>query len=450
MKQNFSTNNEIILPLYSESFYPHEWEILNSDARFTVICAHRKSRKTTTVLNKVLLEATIKADGPGMYYIVFPTATMARDIIWRDPTQLWRVIPRQLIRKVNETEMNIELINRCVIAIRGSDDIDRLTGTSGKFYALDEDSIMKPEVWEQVVQPVLHSNGGKAIICGTPRGKNHFYRLFLRGQDPTYPDWQSFYYPVDKTQALSQQEIDTLRNEMDKRLFSQEYGCDWLDSSGVVFRGVRDVAILDPQGALNGHTYVCGVDLARLQDFTAITVFDRSNNRMVYLERIKDLDWTVQSQKIKEIAERYNHALCVVEANNMGDVIIDTLARLNVAVQPYKTTAPSKKEMVEKLSLYIESRKIWLLNDPVLINELETFGYEVTAMGNVKYGATTAHDDLVISTALAVTSLFPIMPTSRSEKPRTLLQRMFERDLRESDPDFMLNRQLNEWASEYE
>lgn len=437
---------KISIPQHEESFYPHEREILRCDANFIVVCAHRRARKTTTILNKALIEALRKDRRPGVVFIVFPTTVTARDIVWRDPMQLWRVFPQEVVAKVQEQEMNIYLKNRSVISVRGSDDINRLVGTGGKAYFLDEYSIMKKEVWQQAVYPIIRENNGIAYISGTPRGKNHFYELWLRGQDPSYPDWKSFYYPADETNVFSKEELVQMEKEMSSRLFNQEIMCKWLESEGVVFRGIREVATLEQKRPHPSNTYVIGIDLARLQDFTAISVFNIDTNEMVYVDRWNQIDWQFQASRIASIAQRYNNALCVVEANNIGDAVIDMLLRDGVGVQPFKTTSISKKELIEKLSIYIEAKKIKLLNDEALIGELENYGYSLTTHGNVTYGAMAGHDDMVMSTALAVTYLYPTQ-RKRPSAPKGRLSQFYQKlKYKAENPDWNNNIIWNEWG----
>lgn len=439
---------EIEVPQYQDTMFPHEWDIITSEAQFTVVVAHRRARKTTSILNRALIESQKKP--AGIIYVVFPKTVMARDVIWRDPKQIDRVIPQQLIKKKREQEMNIEMVGGSVIAIRGSDDIDRLTGTGGKAYFLDEYSIMKPEVFRQAIFPVVKENKGKIVLSGTPRGKNHFYQEFLRGNDPNYPEWKSIYLPATKTQVLSPEEIENLRQEMPQRLFDQEIMCEWLSSGGVVFRGVKEASTLSPQQPVPGKNYIIGVDLARLQDYTSISVFDWNSNNMVFLHRMKELDYTFQSKRIAAIAKQYNNALVVMEQNNVGDAVIDLTQRQGIAVEPFMTTAPSKKQIIEKLSLYIESKKIGLLNDPILINELESFGYTMTARGNVQYGATVGHDDTVISTALAVNKLFPLDEKKTKPEEQSKISNFREQLIERQQPDFIEEELWAEWGGDYD
>jgi hypothetical protein len=43
---------------------------------------------------------------------------------------------------------------------------------------LDEFADMKPEVWHEVVRPMLADRKGWATFIGTPKGKNEFWKTY--------------------------------------------------------------------------------------------------------------------------------------------------------------------------------------------------------------------------------------------------------------------------------
>ena len=48
---------------------------------------------------------------------------------------------------------------------------------------------MKPEVWHEVVRPMLADRRGWATFIWTPKGKNEFFRLYQEAQkDPNWFD----------------------------------------------------------------------------------------------------------------------------------------------------------------------------------------------------------------------------------------------------------------------
>jgi hypothetical protein len=65
-------------------------------------------------------------------------------------------------------------------------------------------------------------------------------------------------------------------------------------------------------------------------------------------------------------------------------------------------TTSSKKQLIENLILLIEQQKISFPPIQELVDELEIFSFDITASGNIKYGAPRGfHDDCVNALGLA-------------------------------------------------
>jgi hypothetical protein len=178
-----------------------------------------------------------------------------------------------------------------------------------------------------------------------------------------------------------------------------------------------------------------GVDLAKVTDYTVITVYDRSTNSQVFQDRFQTLEWPFQKRRIKAVAEHYKHALVVLDATGVGDPIADDLLRSGVAVEPFKITSISKKEIIEKLSIWIEQRRITILPISETKLEFDNFSYELSPSGKISYGAPNGfHDDIVISHALAVWSLQPLV-TNLPVKDLTPIQAAFNRQRHDNQID---------------
>ena len=66
------------------------------------------------------------------------------------------------------------------------------------------------------------------------------------------------------------------------------------------------------------------------------------------------------------------------------------------------TKIGSKEKVINKLAVDIEQKNIKYPADTTLIDELESFGYNITPSGNFRFGAPEGmHDDYVIALALA-------------------------------------------------
>ena len=359
-----------------------------------------------------------------VYWIVLPTYAEAKESVWKDPSMLFRVIPQELIDRQNEVELTLYLKSGSIICLKGADNPDTLRGAGPYGIVFDEFATMKYEAWG-ILEPVVRASGGWAWFIGTPKGKNHLYDLYNRGQGND-PEWKSWLLKASTSGIIPSHELEASKLSMPQNLFNQEWECEFLEGEGQVFRGVREIAMAKPLKSVQGHVYVMGVDLAKHQDYTAITVYDRATNMEVYRDRFNKIEWPFQKAKIKAIAEHYNKALVELDATGIGDPIADDLLRAGVNVEPYKITQQSKKDLIEKLSIWIEQKQLRIINAEETLFEFDNFTYEITPGGFTKYGAPQGYnDDIVIAHALAVWSLSPLY-RARTEKEKTVIQKHLE------------------------
>ena len=338
---------------------------------------------------------------------------------------LFRILPESLVSRTNEQELVVYLKNGSIIQLKGADDPDALRGAGPVGVVFDEFAKVKFEAWG-VVEPIIRANGGWTWFIGTPKGKNHLWQFYLRGKQEDY-EWKSWLLKATESGVIPQDQLVASRQSMRPDLFNQEWECAFLEGVGAVFRGVKDIATATPHKPLQGHLYVMGVDLAKINDYTVITIYDRATNAQVYQDRFNTIEWPFQKKRIKAIADHYNRALVMLDATGIGDPIADDLIRGGVAVEPIKFTEQSKKDLIEKLSIWIEQKQIKILNIEDSLNEFDNFNYEVGPTGKITYGAPSGfNDDIVISHALAVWNLQPLYKEVL-EKPKTRIQKAYEK-----------------------
>lgn len=149
---------------------------------------HRRCRKTTAALNLNIREACRVPKTK--YGHIAPTQVMARNIIWDDPNMLRAYLPdkREMDWKLNEQKMLIKFENKSVLKIGGADEPDSWRGTDFIGVTLDEWSLMKENLWTEILRPVIageipsqllkHHLYRWAMFLYTPRGMNHATLLF--------------------------------------------------------------------------------------------------------------------------------------------------------------------------------------------------------------------------------------------------------------------------------
>jgi hypothetical protein len=307
------------------------------------------------------------------------------------------------------------------IDFRSADNPENIEGFAYDYAFLNEAGIiLKNEyLWYNAIQPMLLDYKAKAIIAGTPKGQGLFHTLYERGLDVNQPNYTSFKFSTYDNPYMPRAGIAEMISTMPQRVVSQEIYAEFLDDNGVVFRGVKEIAILDRNNTPEvdyTHMYVIGCDIAKLVDYTVISVYDRTDNHQVFQMKFNNLEYPAIRGRIQHVSRKYNNALVYLDSTGVGEPTYDDLSRAGVPVEPIHLTNELKKQIIEKLSNWIELKHFRMLNDPDSINELNSFTYDISEKtGRVFYNAPIGfHDDIVIANALAVWGMQPVlhkMPT---------------------------------------
>lgn len=317
----------------------------------------------------------------------------------------------------NLSRMVVTFPNGGEIVFRSLDNPDNARGYTADGVVIDESGIVKAEAWYEVLRPMLIDTNGWAWLIGTPKGRNWFWNEFQKASD--HDDYAAWQVPtlgvalqggqlVRKPHPLENPEvpfaeIEQLHRTLSERVFEQEILAQFVDISGGVFRRVLEAATAETQdSAIDGHEYVIGVDLGKLNDFTVFTVIDTTLNSVVYVDRFNQIDYLIQSQRLQALNDRFRPYTIIVEQNNVGVPFIEMLYRLNLPVQAFTTTNATKSQAIDALSLAFERGEIRIPNDAVLIAELQAYEMERLPSGMMRYNAPAGmHDDCVMSLALA-------------------------------------------------
>ena len=206
----------------------------DTDHRFMVIPAGRRSRKTLIAKSKVL-EYAIEHPGVKLFHAA-PTNQQAKYIFWEG----LKKYTTHLRKDKSETDMLIRLKNDTDIQVVGLDKPERIEGQTDKPIKgihITEYPNVKASAWMENIRPILSDTNGFAILDGVPEGRNHYYERALYasggtipstepilgayGFNPEDPDWCLYtWYSSD---VLNPAEIEAVKRELDERTFRQEY-----------------------------------------------------------------------------------------------------------------------------------------------------------------------------------------------------------------------------------
>lgn len=323
--------------------YTPRWPAIHDaleSRRFVVLVAHRRFGKTVLVINHLLKRALLCGRERGVFAYVGPLRNQAKVVAWDYLKHYSAVIPG---RVVNESELCVTVpSNGGVSRIRifGADNPDALRGLYFDGVVLDEVAQMKPDVWEEVVQPALADRGGWAVFIGTPKGVNLFSELYERAsrfQAEGRKDWAAMRFPVTETNALPAEEVERLRAEQSDTVFRQEMLCDFTASADDTLITLDEVtAAMNRPGGLagaggagagaRGLPLIMGVDVARFGS-DASAVFCRRGLQAMPPEAFRGLDNMDLADRVAErIAELRPDAVFIDAGQGQG--VIDRLRHM--------------------------------------------------------------------------------------------------------------------------
>ena len=206
---------------------PHQ-EILHSKLkRFNVLVCHRRFGKTVFSINEMLDQGLRNPKRNPQYAYVAPTYGQAKRVAWQILKDAVIKIPGVVI---NESELRVDIPRKddfIRFILLGAENPDSLRGIYLDGCILDEFATMDPVAWTQVIRPALSDRRGWAIFISTPKGANHFQKMYLVAREENNKDWFAAVFKASETKILAQEELEAARATMSPEEFEQEYECSF-------------------------------------------------------------------------------------------------------------------------------------------------------------------------------------------------------------------------------
>jgi hypothetical protein len=277
-------------------------EIFMNQSRFRVCVAGRRFGKTF-LSTGALLNAAVGGKNRNCWYVA-PTYGSAKEIAWN---MLIHTIPEEYVSKTNESSLMIRLINGSVISLKGAEKPNNLRGRALDFVVLDEFADMRPEAWYEVIRPSLSDRQGSAMFIGTPKGRNHFYDLWVKGMDSA-EGWSSFQYTTIEGGNVPESEIEAAKSDLDERTFNQEYQAQFVTYAGLIYYGFsRESSVLDMKDD-NGTLHI-GMDF-NLDPMSAVICI-RKGEKLYAVDEIV-MFGSNTDEMVQEIKSRYAHRNIII------------------------------------------------------------------------------------------------------------------------------------------
>ena len=418
--------------------YPFQKKLIKNfhENRFNICKMPRQTGKSTTVVS-YLLHYAIFNDNVNIA-ILANKASTARDLLGR--LQLaYENLPRWMQQGIiSWNKGSLEIENGSKISANSTSS-SAVRGGSYNVIFLDEFAFIPNHIADDFfasVYPTISSGQKtKVIIVSTPRGMNHFYRMWHDAERkkneyvPTEVHWSEV---PGRDEAWKEQ---TIANTSEQQ-FKVEFECEFLGSvntliapailKNMVYENpiTRNAGLDIYEKPEKDHNYIITVDVARGlgNDYSAFIVFDVTQfpYKVVAKYRNNEIKPMLFPNVILDVAKGYNNSYILVEVNDIGDQVASILQydleyenilmasmrgrNGQIVGQGFsgkktqlgvRTTAAVKKLGCSNLKGLLEDDKI-LIQDYDIISELTTF----IQKGQSWQAEEGCHDDLAMCLVL--------------------------------------------------
>lgn len=254
-----------------------------SKKRWRVVVAHRRAGKTVACVNDLIRDALTIQRTDGRFGYIAPFYRQAKAVAWDYVKRFSAPIPGI---SINESELRVDYPNGSRLQLFGADNADALRGMFFDAIVADEYGDWKPSVWGYVIRPALADRGGRAVIIGTPKGRNQFYEAYeMAGAND---DWDRWLLRADQTGILGEAELSALQRELTDDAFRQEMLCDF-DAAipGAIFG--RELWALEADGRVRTGIYDAALPVHAVFDLgfsddTAIWFFQVARSEVRFID----------------------------------------------------------------------------------------------------------------------------------------------------------------------
>lgn len=314
-----------------------------------------------------------------------------------------------VIKKKNDSLLEIEFINGSTILFKSAEQRDNLRGyTYTGILCIDECAYILDEVYS-IVKPSTDVHRCPILMVSTPKFRlGFFFDTFYAGK-AGHPQITSYdFNDYDTSMLLSKEALEMYKQMLPKNQFRTEYLGEFLDADGCVFTNFRECV-----GEIKHNEYkslYIGIDWATgTGNDDTVLVGLNEYGEQVFLKYFNNLNTTQQIDYIYEFLKDYlpNIKCILAEDNSIGTPMVNNLkeklGNKNNIIQTFTTTNKDKARIINQLQVAFEQRKITLIDDDKQIAELSMYeaSYNVKT-GNVSYNAPQGgNDDICIALCLA-------------------------------------------------
>lgn len=205
---------------------PWQRQVIASTGKRDLLNCSRQAGKSTTAAVLGLHEALYR---PGSLTILVSPSQRQSSELFRKVTELRELLPTQPeLSEDNKLSLTVKGGGR-VLSLPGSEATIR--GFSGATLIVEDEASRVDDALYMAIRPMLAVKQGRLILMSTPFGKRgHFWNEWDTGTT-----WQRVEVPATAVPRISQEFLEEERRAMGDWWYSQEYMCEFRESTDSVF-----------------------------------------------------------------------------------------------------------------------------------------------------------------------------------------------------------------------
>lgn len=435
------------MPLWS-----HQAEVVDSRARYRVICAGRRSGKTR-LFGVLSLHQAFSV--PGSRVLIVSAGEVAAKRMFSDIAGMAQRSPMLRGSIADETKSLLTLSTgssiECVPASEA-----QIRSAEADLLIVDEAGYVPQAIWEAAEPVVLARPGSRVLICSTPRGTtDHFFRtLWRQGMDAPTERLASWHWPSTVSPLVDEELLADIRSRSTAEYYEREYLAQWGEASGSYFTdeeitsavGDTPATLVDPAVAWKLGPVAGGVDWGFANDANTLVVVAAVRDEevdgrpvfaVVYVEEQFKTPYSAWIDRLVALtsvpapgrpwylspAPGFVWSVIVAETNGVGQMPTQVLhSRMTGigldVVAPVSTTSKLKETTFGYVKLLLQQGRLRLPNHPALLKQLRSLAFEELPTGGVRLTVPEAlgHDDVAMALSMAIQGVMAVDVVD--ERPR--------------------------------
>lgn len=241
----------------------------------------------------------------------------------------------------NKKSLVLENGSRCIAAATSA---SAVRGMSVNLLLLDEFAHLSPNLADEFIASVFptlsSSESSKLVIISTPNGLNHYHKLWVEATNGNN-DFKTVEGRWQENPRRSQDWADSQRKKLGEVKYRQEIECTFEGSSYTLVDGAKlatlplSMPLFDKDNLevfvepVKDRSYVITVDVSRGRhmDYSAFSVIDVTQMPYKVVATYKDntISTLEYPHLIYNTARQYNDAFLLIEINDLGEEVSNTI-----------------------------------------------------------------------------------------------------------------------------